>query len=371
MTKIIHFHYNSDKNVNIGDEAHVLAIQETLHRHMGAVTIVNLPISFLCHYQLPPFLFSHKLPLSIHNAARILRGMSYKELLNEVNEADLVVIGGGGVYMDHLLPFNIPLINQIQTPIVIFGAGYNHNFGAGEFTSHQLESVKALGLRAKLQSVRDLNTQTFLQRLGVSSELVGDPAMFLERASIAQLSDLKTDGPRVAINIASHGWKQQLQFESLLIEAYVAMIQTLKRDYNAIVYYFIHHPGEHMVVEQLKSRGITFEEVINTPARETKAHYGSMDLTISMMLHSTILAFGEGVPSICIGYDDKNKEFMDLTGQSGRYIRVDELSPELLTEKAVQAIETLDDAKAMIKTKQTMLKSKHDAFTRSVAVLVE
>ena len=370
MTKIVHFNYNSDKNVNIGDEAHVLAIQDSLRERFKDATIIDLPISFLCHYQLPPFPFSQNLPLFVHNRARILRSMSYSRLLTKVNNADLVVIGGGGVYMDHLLPFNISLIKQIKTPIVIWGAGYNRNFGAGDFTQHQKESVKILGLQAKLQSVRDSNTKQFLETLDVHSELVGDPAMFLKKSPLSP-STHPNDTLHVAINVAAHGWKQQALFEPTLIESYVAAIERLQNHHNATFSYFMHHPGEQRIVELLKDRGIVFKDVVNTNARETKAYYSKTHMTISMMLHSTILAFGEGVPSICIGYDDKNKEFMELTGQASRYISVKELDPEVLIKKAEEAIAALKDSTSKIKARYSELKSTHDTFSYKVPSLLQ
>ncbi len=368
MVKIAHFHYNSAGNVNIGDEAHVLAIQDTLRQEIADVEIINFPISFLCHYQIPPSIpMSHSLPLFAHNAARILRGMSHGNLLKETNAADLIVIGGGGVYMDHLLPFNIPLIRQITTPIVVFGAGYNRNFGSADFNNHQVKSIQELGDKARLQSVRDVNTQGFLREIGVNSELVGDPAMFLEPA-------LRTTEPKeglhIGINIASHGWKSQDKFETKLLETYATTIKDIEKRHGAKIHYFVHHPNEHAVVEKLQEKGIDFASITDSDARTTKANYAAVDFTISMMLHSTILAFGEGKPSVCIGYDDKNKSFMDLTGQSERFIRVDEVTPSILTKKVDGLIAQLSEVTPAVQSKRHELKTVYDDFSRRVAKLV-
>lgn len=368
MIKIAHFHYNSAKNVNIGDEAHVLAIQDTLQNQLDNAEITNFPISFLCHYQIPPFIpMSHRLPLSIQNAARFLRGTSYSQLLKEINESDLVVIGGGGVYMDHLLPFNMPLLNQITTPIVVFGAGYNRNFGSAHFNDHQTKSIQELGNRAKLQSVRDVNTQTFLQELGVDSKLVGDPAMFLQKASGGSVKD---EGLNIAINIAAHGWKSQAQFEATLLDAYTAMIKDIEKRHDAMFHYFVHHPNEQSVIERLKERGVRFASIVNSDARTTKTKYASVDLTVSMMLHSTILAFGEGKPSVCVGYDDKNKSFMDLTGQSERYVRVDELTADILTQKVTDLVVDLAKNTMLAQSTYLDLKATYDDFSQRVTKIV-
>ena len=369
MVKVIHFHYNSSKNVNIGDEAHVLAIQDTLRQEIKNVEIANYPISFLCHYQLPKSFISQHLPLSAQNAARILRGKSYSQLIKEINDADLIIIGGGGVYMDHLLPFSIPLLHRITTPIVIFGAGYNRNFGSTDFDKHQVESIKVLGQQATLQSVRDTNTQAFLNQLGVTSELVGDPAIFLEKApSTTTLANPKK--LTIGINIAAHGWKLQPKFEAILVDAYVSMMHAIQKRHKTIFRYFIHHPGEYRMIEALERKGILFDTVIDTDARKTKAAYAAVDLTVSMMLHSTILAFGEGKPSICIGYDDKNKSFMDLTKQAKRYIRVDELSEDILMQKVEGTIATLSQNTTRVQAEHARLKDIYSNFSQRVGNLV-
>jgi polysaccharide pyruvyl transferase WcaK-like protein len=370
MPKIIHFHYNTPENTNIGDEAHVLAIQDVLHQHIKNLEITNFPISFLCHYQIPPTIpGSHAMPVAIHNAARILRGMSYRSLIKTINEADMVVIGGGGVYMGHLLPFNENLLRRTNVPIVVFGAGYNHNFGEKEFNKQQLQSITTLGHLARLQSVRDKNTFNFLVAHDVESILVGDPAVFLEK-SPQELKLGSRRGISIAINIAAHDWKMQAQYESTLLEAYAHMMLDLQKRHDIQFYYFIHHPNESKVVDALTKKGIQFASVVNDDARTTKAAYSKMDLTVSMMLHSTILAFGEGVPAVCVGYDSKNKSFMDLTNQADRYIAVQDVSSEELTQRVETLVIDYKEAGDAIKIELAKQRSQYDMFAKRVAELL-
>lgn len=368
MIQIVHFHYNTAKNVNIGDEAHVLAIQDTLREQIGDVRIINFPISFLCHYQLPPFMgVSQKLPLPVHNMARILRGTSYNQLLKEINRSDLVVIGGGGVYMDHLLPFNMPLIRRINTPLVIFGAGYNHNFQSAQFNSRQIESIKTLGQKARMHGVRDINTVDFLKKHGVTAELVGDPAMFLKKAT----NKSRPKEITIGINIAAHGWKQQSVYQSLLVDTYADMIKRIKQHHHVAFRYFVHHPAEHEIIEALQQKGVVFASVVDSDARSTKAEYATVAFTVSMMLHSTILAFGEGKPAIAVGYDDKNKSFMDLTHQSKRYTRVDEISADSLTQKVEDLIGNLSMETTQAEERLHELKTAYDDFAKRVGTIIQ
>lgn len=366
MSKIIHFHYNVPGNTNIGDEAHVLAIQDSLRAQMPGVEIIDRPISFLCKYQLPSVVPGvRQLPLGVHNAARRLRGQSYEALLREINSADMVVIGGGGVYMDHLLPFNVPLINSMTVPIVIVGAGLNRNTGSVPFDAEQIDSIVALGTRAQLQSVRDNNTLEFLRQHGVQAEMTGDPAMFLKTGAVKSLGS----GLRIGLNIAAHGWKQQAKYESAIITAYGDMAKTLAAEQGATFVYFVHHPGEVSVVEALRAQGVKFEKVVTGDARTVKAAYAGVDLSMSMMLHSTIFAFGEGVPVVGVGYDDKNKAFMELTGQTGRFLPVAEVNGQRLAGMVCDFIVSRGSAQVCLKEQYDKLERAYGVFIEKVSLL--
>lgn len=363
MSRIVHFHYNVPGNTNIGDEAHVLAIQDSLRAQMLGVQIIDRPISFLCKYQLPASVpGSHSMPLGIHNAARRLRGQSYAALLAEVNSADMVVIGGGGVYMDHLLPFNVPLIDSISVPIVVVGAGLNRNTGSAPFSAEQVESIVALGTRAKLQSVRDYNTLEFLRQYGVRSEMTGDPAMFLKTDPVKKAGG----GLRIGLNIAAHGWKQQTQYEDAIVIAYADMAKKLATEQGAVFKYFIHHPGELRAIELLRRQGVKFEEIISGDARTVKAAYAGVDLAVSMMLHSTIFAFGEGVPVVCVGYDDKNRAFMELTGQLGQFVPVSEINERRLDVVVHNLAASRDTVRVRLNERYTALAQAYDAFIKKM-----
>jgi polysaccharide pyruvyl transferase WcaK-like protein len=372
MPNIVHFHYNTSSNVNIGDEAHVLAIQDALQARRKDLVITNFPISFLCYYQIPTFVpGARRLPLFLHNIARILRGTSYRRLIKTINQSDMMVIGGGGVYMDHLLPFNTALLEKVKVPIVVWGVGYNHNFGEKAFDAHQLKSIICLGKLARLQSVRDAHTFDFLTGHNVQSTLIGDPAVFLQSANIPVAQKTK-QRINIAINIAAHGWKLQSTYQTKLIDSYVYTMHQLQQTSPSVAFhYFVHHPGELDVIDELVAQGVVFESIINSDARQTKAMYGAMDLTISMMLHSTILAFGEGVPAVCVGYDNKNKSFMELTRQIDQYIPVQKLTPATLAKVVTKSITSRKTSAANIRKTLQRQRKAYDTFADRVAELID
>src|SRR6185437_9215529 len=127
------------------------------------------------------------------------------KLVKECNEADLILIGGGGVFMGQFLPFNGKLIKQFKSPIVLFGVGYNQNLKAPDLTKRQNDSTKMLADSASLITARDEETVGVLKDLGVNSTLMCDPAIFLSEVD-SDLIHSDSTHLNVGINLAQHGW---------------------------------------------------------------------------------------------------------------------------------------------------------------------
>jgi polysaccharide pyruvyl transferase WcaK-like protein len=95
-----------------------------------------------------------------------------------------------------------------------------------------------------------------------------------------------------------------------------------------------------------------------------------MDITISMMLHSTILAFASGVPSISLGYDKKNKSFMQLTGQSNRYLDINKLSSKSLIKLINNEQADHNNQLKKLASRKLTLQKKQLLFNEQVAQLL-
>jgi len=363
MLKVIHFNHDDKNNLNVGDQAHVLAIQETFRAlSKSEIDFAERSIQLLSRQVLPNTAFlpkSKRYPVFVQNAYRRLCGKSADQLLQECNDADLVLIGGGGVYMGYLFPLYNKLIEQINTPIVLFGVGYNHNLGAPEFSKRQLKSVVTLSGKSALQLVRDEVTYDFLKQHGIDSTLMCDPAIFLQEID-SGLIKKDDDVLRVGINMARHGWNNQRKLKNKLVEVYSDFITKARQEQPVRFYYFVHQPNELLYVELFKKRGIVFDGIINTTdARKLKGAYKNVDITVSMMLHSTILAFGSGVPAICIGYDKKNLSFMEMTGQKDNYINVNEVTGEKLLTIFNRVLRSLDENKSQLRQSKAALEKRY------------
>lgn len=365
-TRIVHFHHNDRNNLNIGDQAHVVAIQEALERQsQEPIEFVEKSIQLLGRQVIPNKFYYPKskyYPTSLHNIYRTMIRDGYYKVLNECNDADLVIVGGGGVYMGYLFPLNNRFIRKIKTPMSIIGVGYNHNLGAPDFTRRQLDSVKTLSSQASLQSVRDSRTVEFLKQQNIDAELMCDPAIFLSEHDTG-LINRKAGVLNIGLNIARHGWNNQNKLKDVLVDTYYESVKHIQSKQKAQVYYMMHQPNEQYYVDALREKGVKFAGIIQvSDARELKAAYAHLDFTISMMLHSTILAFGAGVPSINIGYDDKNLAFMKMTGQLKRYVSVNDLHTAKLNKIIDSTINDLPTEKKNLKKYKKKFAERFDDY---------
>ncbi|MGB1557644.1 MAG: polysaccharide pyruvyl transferase family protein, partial [Oceanococcaceae bacterium] len=314
----------------------VLAIQDSLRTRLGSdLQITNLPVNVLCQNQLPPQVArQYKYPTFIHELARVAKGRSLGRLLREINSADLLVIGGGGVYMQALLP---------------------------------LSSIGCLAAKASLHSVRDQPTQDMLSKLGVGARLICDPAAFL--GAPKREREVGREGLSIGLNIAAHGWARQEELLDQVVAHYAQFAHDLSNKGGVVFDYFMHHPGEHNVVRKLTDAGVKFRAIHCDAAKGMAAAYAQVDLVVSMMLHSAILAFGAGVPTISVGYDQKNQPFMALSGQDTRYLDVLELDASKLISMTMGALCENDAVVRELIQQKQRLQAESERFFDEVAAL--
>ena len=114
------------------------------------------------------------------NVFKFIKGSDQNTIISSINKHDLMIVGGGGIYSKWTLPFDINLINKIKIPIIIFGAGYNHNYTDRELSMDEWNSMNILNSRARLCSVRDKKTFELVRKQNKNTTLIGDPAIFLK-----------------------------------------------------------------------------------------------------------------------------------------------------------------------------------------------
>ncbi|MFA5359209.1 MAG: polysaccharide pyruvyl transferase family protein [Patescibacteria group bacterium] len=338
--KIAHIHV-WDKN-NKGDVAIVLAVQELLKKYLGAIEIVDFPVEFL----------------------KCAREHDIKRL----NSCALAVIGGGGIYYHYFLPYCGAIIKKIKIPLVIFGVGYIREIGARALTRQERESVAFLNNQAALISVRDNYSKQFLAANGVRKSnisVIGDPAIFLtERKCEVQKQNSKV---KIGLNLNYAGWLGFGQHKSEILSAYAQAADYFQKNHDAQLYYFLHHPGEKVILKELPIKNLI---IIDVAIREQKYIYSQLDIMIGMMLHSCVLAFGAGTPEINVAYDIRNKNFARFIGLPELFVALDELKEGILLERAKKVFQARERYRQQFSLKKNKIWQKHEQFLQKIQKLI-
>lgn len=308
--KIAHLHVWDKKNK--GDVAIVLAVQEILRKKFPRCEIIDFPVS-------------------------LLKTGTAKDAA-KINQADLVVIGGGGIFYSYFLPYSHEFIKAITSPIAIFGAGYIKEVDAPELKPEAARSVAFLASQAKFVGVRDNNTKNFLIKYGCSAkkiDVIGDPAALLteKKPSIKKITALKLNNKKshplkIGLNLNYSGWLGFGKWHDDILNAYREVAEYFQKEYgckdgrDVQIYYLKHHSGENKIYPQLKIKGL---KIIDLNPSEQKYVYGQLDFVVGMMLHVGVMAFGAGTPEISVAYDLRNHSFAEFIGHPELVVDLDEL----------------------------------------------
>ena len=337
--KIAHIHV-WDKS-NKGDYAIVLAVADALRKKFPGASISDFPIE-------------------------VLKDYNEKEL-NKLNQADLIVFGGGGVFYRYFLPFNNKMIAGLKKPLVIFGVGYIREVGARSLTKIETASIVSLVKKAKLVGIRENYTKRFLIKQGIKSEkisVIGDPAVLLEEIVP---NDFKlADGMKIGLNLNYSGWLGFGPWREDILKAYRETAEYFQKEFGATVYYLKHHPGEDNIYPELKIKGL---KLVDLSAKEQKYIYGELDLVIGMMLHSCVLAFGALTPEINVAYDLRNRNFARFIGCPELVVELADLKKGKLLKKAKEVINQKDFYLKKFAKKRILIKNRQEEFVNQISKL--
>lgn len=353
---IAHLHVWDQKNK--GDRAIVLAVQELLHSNFQKCKIIDFSVE-------------------------VLKSGSSAEI-KKINQADLVVIGGGGIFYSYFLPYDLSIIKAIKKPIIIFGAGYIKEIGAPDLSPEAVKSVTTLIKKSSAIGVRDFKTKEFLVKNGIGAakvKVIGDPAALLseEKPTLATLKKLSLDKKdkkiKIGLNLNYSGWLGFGKWREDILQSYRDVAEYFIKDYGGAkgqgveIYYLKHHPGESNIYPALKIKGL---RVVDLKPVEQKYVYGQLDLVIGMMLHSGVLAFGALTPEISVAYDLRNYSFADFIKCPELVVDLEKLKADELLKKTKKVFYKRKNyqrkfqkiKKEISKKQNSFLKNLYDQYRR-------
>jgi hypothetical protein len=288
---------------------------------------------------------------------RVLEG----DTLRRINEADLLVFNGSGLYA--YTPF--PDISAVAVPCISLAIGCNRNlYGPDDRPVHFLSDVRADEIRrfhGKLAraSVRDHATLTALESAGIGGACYcPDLALFLEAAKSPVTRF--PGAVHLGLNLANHGGSTGRILQHIL-PVVVGVLKKWQSTRDTRIHYFMHESGESAVVHHLSSAGLDVRP-LDLPPRQLVDAYGAMDLVLCEMMHACILCFNSSTPFVNIAYDVKNYAFMSDVGLSEFTLAGFSLNYENLQAKLERVFEQKDALRSSNIAKKETLRAINRSF---------
>ncbi|MBN1244233.1 polysaccharide pyruvyl transferase family protein [Candidatus Bathyarchaeota archaeon] len=283
---------------NIGDEAVYFAIRD-----------------LLSEYALTPY-----------NSYNFLIENRHRPFLHIEHPISIVSLFGGGT----LLPDDVTWIKPNK---------YNYVFGAGvkdpifrtkfaNFDKTVIDRLKCFNFR--FVGVRDKASKLLLNKWGIASEVIGDPALSLKADS-----KIRRDDHRVAVNIGCDGFLWGGHQERVVHE--VTRVCKILKDssYTPVLVPFSKRDLEDVTRVSLAAKVEVFDNWFDI--KSVVDFIASSKVLIGQRLHSVVLSAAVFTPFICLEYRPKCFHFSESVGMSKYTIRTDKVT----AEKILQLLQNL------------------------------
>ena len=307
---------------NAGDEAILSALLADLHAAHPGATVTVLSGS-------PP-------DTAAQHGVEVIHWQEMTEIIRAAERADLMVLGGGGLFQDHF-GFDASLMLTVRhgdisywaefallarltaTPLAIYGVG------VGPLLTEEGRRLTRLAMNsASAITVRDQQSASLLRQIGVPVERVtvtADPAFLLETQGrslgqdLIRMEGIPTDG-KITIGVAIRPWKDDRHVLPLAA-ALDGAVETHDARVIFVPFQASPHPHENdahaalAVLSAMKKNdhaGVLRGEY--TPSQRL-AVFNYCDVAITMRFHGGIFAAMAGTPFLAISYDPKVAALME------------------------------------------------------------
>lgn len=367
MKKIVIFGWYGHSNT--GDEAILAAMMENLRK------VMDENVEFTVLSSNPQNVMKQHNVKSIN--VSLLR--NHVEIIRAMKNADLFILGGGGLlfdWYDKRIPWNIigwlkPIIltKLMNKPVITYALGV----GPIHSTLGKILTRAALN-RVDLITVRDLESKKVLDNIGVYKPpiyITIDPAISLSQPDTVRINEIfiTENMPKneklVGISIRSWSmWNSKKYTDMVNVLAQVAdyIISKLNAFIVFIPMQFTEGDDDRHIKADIfsnmyyKNRAhiITTEYTL----QELLGIVGQMDVMIGMRLHSLIFAAATNVPMVGLIYDPKVKGFLDMIGQERYTIDIKNLDYDTLIPKIDDAWKNKEKIKRDLESKMDKIKER-------------
>jgi len=287
------------------------------------------------------------------------------ELARAIDEADLVIIGGGGLLYDigyeadlsRLLgdpPDRQWLYEMARVAAAAAAAGKPtmlYSLGAGPLLTDAARRVATFICdHSKAITLRDQASVDLLAECGVPRSrlhLAADPALMVEAADgrdFIERSHLAgAPRPWVAVNLRP--WGDAAQQERLLVEfrAFVGAVRNQLGGTAILLPFQRMHDDDLPLlrrVAEAQEGAVLIESA--PPPPELVSALSRCDLVVGMRLHALILALDAGTPFVALSYDSKVDEFARAAGMQSYALSIADFDSRSLIESCQALLQRAD-----------------------------
>ncbi|GEM_PF-3264361 len=343
--------------VNLGDDAVFIALLDSLHRHLPPSKVYVLAdnereISRRYRVDGAASIFEFYRPAYLPRVIRFL------------SESDLVVYGGGDLINGNVASMTfVALAKRLGVPVMCCGVGVLPIASPGRrrLTVSSLNAVDLI-------TVRDHESKERLEAMGVTRPQVhvtADPAFMLSaRSPMRPFAEPAHGGSSmtVGINIRTQD-KMYSDYANWdhdsCVRVFREVCEQLIRERDARILFIPMEAYDrrkryhrHVFDDAL---GREIRDGLERPERfviidgmlspeELKALLGTVDLLISMRLHTLLLASEFGTPMVAFDYAPKVRSFMSMIGRQEHIVSMERLDSEEVMGTIDRALAATADA---------------------------
>lgn len=314
-------------------------------------------------------------------------------LLDAARQSDLIMIGGGGVFVDY---WGVPTDSQLTdghwgiayyNAIAILAVMFNkpfiiHSVGVGPL---QTEEGKRLTRQtfelAEIASVRDDESRKLLSSIGVpvsQIRITPDPGLYLAANRDFTFEIFRKVGvvlgEQAILGVSLREWGDgKWQGEV------VAALDKFLESQNARVVFIPFQKEANVLEDDI----VVAEGIIARMKHRDRAHLlpkvyspeitkgilSSCKAVVGMRLHSLIFAAGTGVPVVALAYDPKVTNFMNTLGLAAHNLLLNNVSAEAIFRVLIQAWSKPEAAQKILSSYVKPAKTNFQKLNQSILQL--
>jgi len=288
-------------------------------------------------------------------------------LVNQINRRNILIIGGGGMFLKDTNPNNlsgwtwlcsIEQLKNIKIPIILFAIGYNRFRGQEDFDAIFTEHINVLFEKAMFIGIRNRGSidklKNYLHTDALKNKMKYQPCMTtLINKIYGHRIDFNRKDDFIAVNCAFD--RSALRFPS---DETLLSIARVTKELSKItkIKYYSHIPVDNSILAYFDRLNIRYELVELKGVQHIVDEYRKPRLVIGMRGHAQMIPFGCLSPILSICSHDKMGWFLDDIHHPEWGVDVREKDfEERLLGKAVQQYENYETCINEIKKAQDEL----------------